>query len=186
METKKKLVTFFNQLLEKAEIKDLSRHKHLCEIVDFKSKCRKRIESYRHFTPEEISYSCSFYGQAGLKMSSGNKDEYIYIFPVKIQFSTNFSDYEAKNGRFTFKLKRKKYNELHEIYAESGLIPFERWESGYDYSVWHGIYAEKTFYAISYGQILRELSRYEYNELSENYAKKLCNLDLNFIESQIK
>jgi hypothetical protein len=56
---------------------------------------------------------------------------------------------------------------------------------GYDCSYWEGIRATKTSYAISYGQILRELSHDEYFTLTNKYLDKLCELDLNFIESKI-
>lgn len=62
----------------------------------------------------------------------------------------------------------------------------ENWECHYDSFSFEGIFAIKRSYAISYGQIMRELSSNEYHELVNQYYEKLCELDLQYIESKIE
>jgi hypothetical protein len=72
------------------------------------------------------------------------------------------------------------------LFQIHGLSGHEDWNYGYDCSYWNGIFAKELSHAISYGQILRELTHEEYRELANLYFDKLCSLDLQFIENKVK
>ena len=184
METKEKTITAFKNLLSEASIQRLNRETCGIEVFNFDEKCEKKLKYHKKIFPEDIYCKIDFLRKSGYSIKIG-KESHISIFPVKMQFSTPFYQYKSKSRRFVFNVKRKKYNELFEIYSKKGLIGNEDWYDGWGDSEWNGIYAKKMTYAISYGQILRELTEEEYNELKKLYLEKLCSIDLEFLESKI-
>lgn len=184
METKEKTITVFKNLLSEASIQSLNRETCGIEVFNFDEKCEKKLKYHKKIVPEDIYCKIDFLKKSGYSIKIG-KESHISIFPIKMQFLTPFYQYKSKSRRFVFNVKRKKYNELFEIYSKKGLIGNEDWYYGWGDSKWNGIYAEKMTYAISYGQILRELTEEEYNELKKLYLEKLCSIDLKFLESKI-
>lgn len=187
METKTKIINVFNQLLKSATLEELSRTRDVISVYDFDEKCKKRLTSLQKCIPQGID--CSVYYSTDrsfyIKLKEF-KGEYIHIFPVTAEYIIRFDRYTSKNTRFTTRPKRKKYKELSEIYSKYGLSSYEKWDCGYDSCEWGGIAAKKKSYAISYGQIMRELTHEEYQELANLYLDKLCELDLKFLENKIE
>lgn len=186
MRTKEKLINVFRQLVKSATLEELSRERESISVYDFDEKCKKRLSSLQECIPQEID--CSVCYRKGISFHIKLKEfneEYVHIFPVTAEYVSRFDGYTRKGRGFTFHPKRKKYNELSEIYSNSGLDCYENWDCGYYSSEWGGIAAKKKSYAISYGQIMRELTSDEYHELANLYLDKLCELDLKFLESKI-
>jgi len=184
METKEKTIAVFKNLLSKASMQDLNRETCGVEVCNFKEKSVKRLKYHKQFVPEDIYCKVDFSKSGGysIKTEEGSN---ISIFPIGIQFSTPLYKYKSKNRKFVFNVKRKKYNELLEIYFKKGLHGNEDWYYGWGDSDWEGICALETTYAISYGQILRELTKEEYDGLAKLYLGRLCSIDLEFLESKI-
>ena len=185
METEKKLVSIFEKFVEKSEYGELNRTTCSYKIYDENGKFKRQLRSVAEKAPHVILSETSFYRKPGycLKVVDfvGNEqnagEEFLQVFPVTVSYTTYLCYYGRHN--FPFFKRRRKFNELHKIYSEAGLSKITNLKQ-------FGYIREYTTYAISYGQILRELSRFEYNELESKYLVKLCNLDLEFIESQLK
>lgn len=186
MEATNKLITAFKNLLEKSTIENLNRDKISPYVCDFKSKCDLRMSSLHKFKPKEMECSMDYYLEPGYKVGIGNIEGAVYIFPVRAIYTSNFSGYKEKKKGFTFKPKQRKYDEMYQIYWENGLVGKNHGYCGYDGGgSWEGICSERKSYAISYGQIFRELTQNEYQELTKLYKEKLCNLDLNNLEKML-
>ena len=186
---KEKLINVFEKFLQKSTIEELSREKVDAKVHDFGEKCKKKLDFILKSIPEGINCYVNFFKIKGygIKVLESCKegDGFVYIFPIKATCKTSFGNYNLKSKSF-FSKKEKKYKEICDIYKNYGLNGAKDIDSDWDCSDWVGVYAEKFTYAISYGQILREITKEEYDGLVAKYLTALCKLDLQFLESQIK
>jgi len=187
METKKKLISIFEKIVEESEYRTLSREKCSFKIYDEDGKYRRKLNSIKENAPSVIVDDNYFSRKPGycieMAEAEGKGEGAIQVFPVNVKYSTQLHSYDLH--KFSFFKCRRKYNELREIYLEAKLVKISSFKS-YIRAIREYVSGEYTTYAISYGQILRELSLEEYNDLENKYLTKLCNLDLEFLESQLK
>lgn len=186
---KEKLVNVFEKFLQKSTIEELSRERVDAKVHDFGEKCKKKLDFALKSVPEEINCYVNFFKIKGygIKVLESCKegDGFVYAFPIRTTYKTSFSSYNLKS-KSIFGKKEKKYKEIRDIYKKYGLHGTKDIDCNWDCSDWVGVYAEKMTYAISYGQILREITKEEYDGLVTKYLTALCKLDLQFLESQIK
>jgi hypothetical protein len=107
METKKKLVSVFEKLIENAKIEDLSRTKEILDVNDFQTKCMKRMDSCLECIPTGCNCSANFSKNRSCFIKPKNSEDCIQIFPVKVEYTSSFSDYNSKKEGFTFFQKRE-------------------------------------------------------------------------------
>jgi hypothetical protein len=112
METKKKLIEAFENLLRVAKTENLNREKTVIDVCDFKEKCKKRMSNLTQQIIVEVPCESDFGKEPGFSIRIDDDKDKISIFPIKAQYSTDFCDYKSKSRRFTFCVKRKKFKEL--------------------------------------------------------------------------
>jgi hypothetical protein len=185
METKNKTIEAFKTILSEVSAHDLIREPRSIDVYSFDEKCKKRLKYYKDSVPGDVWCGVNFFKKDGYSIKIKEKNCHIGIFPIDVEFSTLFDNYKSKSTKFVFNVKRKKYDELLEIYLKKGLHGNEDRYYGWGDSDWGGICAKMKTYAISYGQILFELTKEEYDGLVKLYLGKLRKLDLEFLESKI-
>lgn len=176
---KEKIINAFKILLNNANYDNLERTKCPIDLYNFHENCKNQLKFHISYIPKNIHCNIGFHPNNGYIIKSA--EDIFSIQEIFVNFTSYFNDHEL--NKFSFRPKNKKFEELSKIYIKHGLIPDKNivYDSGEYY--FNSVTSKIKTYAISYGQILYELTEKEYLELENLYLNKLYDLDKNYINS---
>lgn len=176
-ETKEKLIAVFKNYVNQSEIENLHRAPAIYHLDRFEQIAKERIESVKENLDPEGKIKVEFGQERGWSIKFEDDITPLQISPIRIRFYSHLADFSL-DRKVLFGKNRKKTNLMMEFFRDHKIhCVSEWWQGGWDSSWRVGVQANKTTYAIYYGQYMRELSYNEYLELKELYLQKLCEID---------
>jgi hypothetical protein len=175
-EGKTKLIEAFKNSLKVANEWQLNREKCQFNPPRFDINIKDKLQGYRKFVDWDgkNKIGVRFEKQYGYSIK---QDETIHISPVRVEFQVSWSRWKY-TGKSWFKRKKRKEEEMIAYMNQHGLNGATLcWGCGYDYCAREKVAQTKTFYAIFFGNYIRELTLEEYEELCNLYINRICEID---------
>lgn len=176
-ETKEKLIAIFKQDLANSGIENLHRAPVECKLDRFEQIAKERIESIKENIDCEGKIKFELSQFRGWQIRYEGEKTPLQISPIRVRFYSHLSDFTLER-KVLFGKNKKKTKLMFDFFRDHKIrCVQEWWEGGWDWSGQVGVEANKTVYAIYYGQYMRELSSDEYHELEKLYLQRLCEID---------